>query len=181
MARRESQYRLIRRGGRYDGNSLNLPPLKADIPRPPWKAGNPIERRAMIDWVVQQLEKREYVDFLDGVPRLTTWWVVPCNPNAGVKVRYSPSEIKLLRILQQAAGFSTSVKRDREDAANSALADAVDTVPLIRKIWQDEYEGRKNRTQDDGASAEEIAATLFGANLAHVLSRSRKPSGVKRR
>jgi hypothetical protein len=56
----------------------------------------------------------------------------------------------------------------------------VDTVPLIRKIWQSEYNNQKNRHRNDGASAEEIAATLFGVDIDRVISRSRKPSGGPR-
>jgi hypothetical protein len=48
-------------------------------------------------------------------------------------------------------------KHKPDDVANSALNAAVDTVPLIRQLWQDEY-GLKTRHPDDGASAEEIAA-----------------------
>jgi hypothetical protein len=161
MARLLNYYRRIRRGGRYDGNTLNLPPLKAETPRPSWKARNPSERQEMINWVIQQLEKAEYVDILaDGTARLTTWWVIPDNPNA------APAQ-------QTCRGRPILRKRD-------ALTDAADTVPLIREIWRDDY-GRKNRHRDDGASAEEIAATLFDVNIDHVISRSRKPSGSKRR
>jgi len=58
---------------------------------------------------------------------------------------------------------------------------AVDTVQNIRQIWQEEY-GQKNRHPDDGPSAEEIAAYLFGVSesVDQVTSRSTKPSGGPR-
>jgi hypothetical protein len=129
------------------------------LTKPPWKARDPRERQQMIDWVIRQLEW--YLERTDGITRLTRL------ERSNMNCFYEPNQHYRGR----------PIHRNR-DAANAALDDAVDTVPLIREIWQDEY-GRKNRHPDD-VSAEEIAATLFAVNIAHVISRSRKPSGGPR-
>jgi hypothetical protein len=142
-----------------------------EIAKPPWTAGNARERRAMIDWVIWQLERLQYVE--DG--RLT-WLPEPDNWNADIRtVRGRP-----IRGFRHFAPIDSRDQKRWDNVANSALDDAVDTVPLIREIWLDEY-GRKNRHANDGASAYEIAAILFDVDPAHVASRSRKPSGKRER
>jgi hypothetical protein len=139
----------------------DLPPWKArEITRPPWKASNPHDRQEMIYWMIQQLEKQEVLDGTTPARR------------AALRKRFH-----LTRSLLPPEPPQQKNKRD--DVANSALNAAVDTVRLIRQIWEDEF-GLKNRHPDDGASAEEIAAILFDVNIAHVMSRSRKPSGGPR-
>jgi hypothetical protein len=141
----------------------DLPPWKArDITKPPWKAGNPRERLEMIYWVIQQLEKLE-------TPDATTQ-----------KGRAALGKLIGKKALRKLLAPSNTYRKDDHDVANWALNAAVDTVPLIRQIWQDEYDGQKNRHPDDGASAEEIAAYLFDVNINHVMSRSQKPSGGPR-
>jgi hypothetical protein len=140
----------------------DLPPWKErEITKPPWKTRDPHERNEMIYWMIQQLEKQEVLDGTTPEKRAT------------LRKRFH-----LARFLLPPEPPQQKYKPD--DVTNSALNAAVDTVPLIRQIWQDEYEGRKNRHADDGASAEEIAAYLFGVNIDHVIARARKPSGGPR-
>ncbi|MHC2318378.1 hypothetical protein ACVIHC_005424 [Bradyrhizobium diazoefficiens] len=140
----------------------DLPPWKVrDIERPRWTARNPHERKEMIYWVIQQLEKLEVQD--------------ATTPKGRAALRRLIGKKALRKILAP----SNTSRKDDQDVANWALNAAVDTVPLIRQLWQDEY-GLKNRHRDDGASAEEIAAYLFDVKIAHVISRSRKPSGGPR-
>jgi hypothetical protein len=144
--------------------ALDLPPWKErDIKRPRWTARNPHERHEMFYWVIQQLEKLEV---LDGT--------TPRGRAALGKLIGKKATRKLL-------APSNTYRKDDHDVANSALNDAVATVRRIRQIWQDEY-GQKNRHPDDGASAEEIAAYLFGVSerVDQVTSRSTKPSGGPR-
>jgi hypothetical protein len=142
------------------------PPWKArNIAKPPWKARDPRDREEMIYWVIQQLDKAKFLDCTD--------------PAGRAALRKLLSKAELRKLLARSNASQNAKKRERDDVANSALNAAVDTVRLIRQIWQDEYD-RKNRHPDDGPSAEEIAAYLFDVNIAHVTSRSRKPSGGPR-
>jgi hypothetical protein len=140
----------------------DLPPWRArEITKPPWKARNLHDRQEMIYWVIQQLEKQE---ILYGTTR---------EQRAALRKRFHLTRRSLPPEPPQQ-------KHKADDVANSALNDAVHTVPFIRKLWRDKYKGHKNRLRNDGASAEEIAAYLFDVNIAHVISRSRKPSGGPR-
>jgi hypothetical protein len=146
----------------------DYPPWKArEIKKPPWQARNPHERNEMFYWMIQKLDERARdIDTIDAT-----------NP----KGRAALGKLIGKKALRKLLAPSNTYRKDDQDVANWAVNAAVDTVPLIRQIWQDEY-GRKNRRPDDGPSAEEIAAYLFGVSesVDQVTSRSTKPSGGPR-
>jgi hypothetical protein len=147
---------------------------------PPWSSHDKREHEEMVQWAHSKLDDLQLAEFHrnandKGHKNKFLAWLEAYGPEieAADRGNIAPLQKRLPMLARflVAPPMQKRTKQQKQDA----VAAAVWAVHNLRTIWQKEY-GRRNRRNQDGPSAQEIAASWAGVTISDV-EKGLKPSG----